>query len=529
MRDKTYYRATPRYPDDLGLESLSDKAAEGYILACLMQGECVEDILNALTPADFSEPINGHIFRHIGELRAAGQDIQAFRLSQALADDPAAMGDFNEYGKRTRAGWNDEEAQIRSLQSEKLAEMLSTDIASGSQCLGNIASIRDKKAKRAAKIAAYQLANIQSPGGADRAVLAEVIDSLQGIMAGDTGGNLFKAETEETIGAEIAATPQGIGTGYYLFTAEGQRVELLIPPGAVTLVCGLPGHCKSVMLRNLALRIAKTLPGDTLYFSFEESKAKTEARLLSAYIGVELQAPGDAGKGSNIRAIEDYYRTGETRYIQGGAIADFHKKRAEYMQMRTSGKLRVFSPEYNAAELVAAINAYRAKRAVSAIFVDYVQYLKSGRNLSRVEELKDIAQSLLNLAKASGIPVVAAAQYNRSVSGPWALSGGTIAESQDLTRYADTIVGLWNGAKADDIRQAEADQKARGKFADFIEGKPGKLYAILNKSREVEPGAEAFLTFNGKIGLIGDSVQDATDLPADDAGNGGKVDLENYF
>ena len=132
-----------------------------------------------------------------------------------------------------------------------------------------------------------------------------------------------------------------------------------------------------------------------------------------------------------------------------------------------------------------------------------------------MEELRDIAQNLLNLAKTSGIPVIAAAQYNRSVSGPWALSGGTIAESQDLTRYADTILGLWNGAKKDDINTEKAPKEANTKFSKFIMGTPGELYAVLHKSRETEPGAAAFWKFNGKIGLVGERVQEAADLPGE--------------
>jgi len=516
MSERNYYKTTPRLPDDLGLETLSDKAAEEYILACLMQGESVEDILNALSPGDFSEPTNGHIFRHIGQLREEGKAAQDFQaLLNALGGDTAAMGDFNEYGKRTRKDWDNEAAQIIALQRERVIGIFSTDVGSGAMYLGHIARIKQLKAERETRLAAYELSNIKA-GTDSRAAIAGAIDRLQGLLSGDTGGNLFKVETEETIGAEIGATPKGIGTGYYLTTPEGGKVELLIPPGAVTLICGLPGHCKSVLLRNLALRIAATLPGDTLYFSYEESKAKTETRLLSAYIGEELQQPGNEDRGSNLRAIEDYYRDGKTDYITKAKVAIFHQKRAEYMQLRASGKLRVYSPEYTASELVAAINAYRAKRPVSAIFVDYIQYLKSARNLSRLEELNDIAQSLLNLAKASQIPVIAAAQYNRSVSGPWDLSGGKIAESQDLTRYADTIVGLWNSRKNDDIKSETAEQAAKIKFSDFIEGKPGKLYAILNKSREIEPGAAAIWNFNGKIGLVGESIQEFNDLPADD-------------
>lgn len=326
---------------------------------------------------------------------------------------------------------------------------------------------------------------------------------------------MWEPETEEDIIRYIGEDSGGMGTGYYIYSSEGDREELKLPVDGLTLVCGLPGHCKSVLLRNLALRLALSQrPGDILYFSYEESKRKTDLRLLNTLIGVELN------KGRNTDAIRDFCKTGEDRFISQGAKETFHEKLTQYQELRASGKLRVYSPTYTAAELVEAVGAYQEStgRAVSAVFVDYIQFVQSGRDLNRREDILEVATRLLNLAK-TGIPVIAAAQLNRETKNPAMLNGSRIAESQDLTRHADTIISLWNSQKSDDLDADGMGEPDRKKFFDFIDGKPGKVYLVVNKSRENEPGQWAILNFNGKTGLIGQHPDGAIDdLPDEFSG-----------
>ena len=336
---------------------------------------------------------------------------------------------------------------------------------------------------------------------------------------------MWEPETEEDIIRYIGEDSGGMGTGYYINSSEGDKEELKLPVDGLTLVCGLPGHCKSVLLRNLALRLALSeRPGDILYFSYEESKRKTDLRLLNTLIGEELN------RGRNTDAIRDYCKTGEDRFITQGAKDTFHEKRAQYQKLRASGKLRVYSPTFTAAELVGAVSAYQENtgRAVSAVLVDYIQFIQSGRDLSRREDILEVATQLLNLAK-TGIPVIAAAQLNRETKSPAMLNGSRIAESQDLTRHADTIISLWNSQKAEDMDADGMGKLDNIKFDDFIHGKPGKVYLVVNKSRENEPGQWAILNFNGKTGLIGQHPEGAIDdLPGEDLGGGYTEDFSNF-
>ena len=338
---------------------------------------------------------------------------------------------------------------------------------------------------------------------------------------------MWETESEEGILQYIGEDSGGIDTGYYVLNSDNHAEQLKLPADGLTLVCGLPGHCKSVFLRNLALRFAVSqTPGDVLYFSYEESKRKTELRLLNTFIGVELKRGW-----KNTDVIRDYCKTGgKTDNIDSNKLPEFNEKRRRYQELRASGRLRVYSPDYTAGELVEAVKQYQEHtgRAVSSVFVDYIQFMQSGRDLTRREDILEVATQLLNLAK-TGIPVIAAAQLNREVKTPSMMNGGRIAESQDLTRHADTILCLWNSQKADDLDGGLLTQADKIKFSSFVSGTPGQVYLVVSKSRENEPGQWNFLRFDGKTGLIEAHPDGAIDdLPADSAAGGYSTDYDNF-
>ena len=321
---------------------------------------------------------------------------------------------------------------------------------------------------------------------------------------------LLKNDTTEEIRASIAKDKGGIGTGYWLNTddTESRRIELTIPPAALTLVCGLSGHCKSVFLRNLALSLARKrdVPGDILYFSFEETKPTTELRLLNAYIALDLN-----NGGNNIETLREYEQTGSDRYITETKREEFKAKREEYYKLRESGRLRIYGRNFTTAELVREVKKFLRQRKIAAIFCDYVQFMRSGKEGLQIrEDILDTAGQLLNLAKSTGLPVICAAQFNKQVKGPDQMTSNNIAECVDLTRNASTIIGLWNARKCQDLDKGAAEGREAyeyGKFKGFIDGSAGVVYMEITKSRDIAVGPWANLEFNGNTGVI------ATDLP----------------
>ncbi len=322
--------------------------------------------------------------------------------------------------------------------------------------------------------------------------------------------SMFHFETEDSFREALLAEPEGIKTNYRFKDPEGEEYFLTIPSGGLTLICALAGHCKSTLLRNLALKMTKEAPegapeGDILYFSFEESKTRTISRLLSTFIARKL------GEGNNTDTLKKYYSgSGE---ILKGEEEYFNKKRGEFFSLLSSGRLQIYSPTLTTPELVQAVRYYLTTgRKVSAIFVDYIQYLQSGKKTSsRTEEILSVVQELHALAKEEGLPVICAAQLNRQTKSPLSMGANYIADSADLTRYAETIINLWYMRKEEDMTTDKEErkrveelikrgQKIRGE--DYEIGKKGELYARIDKVRGEGLRAEAFLLYSEDSGRI---------------------------
>jgi len=128
------------------------------------------------------------------------------------------------------------------------------------------------------------------------------------------------------------------------------------------------------------------------------------------------------------------------------------------------------------------------------------------------KELNDTAISL-------SIPFVLSAQLNREAPNPTQMSGDNIAESADITRYANTILLLWDSTKVRDIwlglksyiSTPEGEELVKRGFALGI---PGKLYAVLAKNRGGTPDLEAILEVVPETGkVLPNTKEEVGDLP----------------
>jgi hypothetical protein len=108
------------------------------------------------------------------------------------------------------------------------------------------------------------------------------------------------------------------------------------------------------------------------------------------------------------------------------------------------------------------------------------------------------------------------------------MSGDNIAESADITRYANTILLLWDSAKERDIRGGKSaylntPEGQRLQSRGFNLGESGKLFAVLSKNRGGTPDIESILEYVPETGRISSNE----DLPQGDSPEaiwGGEVD-----
>ena len=209
----------------------------------------------------------------------------------------------------------------------------------------------------------------------------------------------------------------------------------------------------------------------------------------------------------NRKLLKEYFKTGSTQFISKENLEYFQTKKAEFFKTYIdSGRIVVRYVDYNSSELTSAIR-YLHKEAgnIGGIFIDYFQLLKLPTDRyknygSRQEELKQICIALKDVAVDTGLPLILAAQFNRTVTNLMRLHPTNIGEAGDIERIVNTLIGLWNLHKKTAIKgttDAEADvihQRTNG----VEEG----MYLEILKARDLPTGAYEILDYNGNTGKI---------------------------
>ena len=520
----------------------NDRNVEKYVLICLLMGDQAEAILALNDEAFFHKDLR-EIFRAAKRLKATKGSVNIGRVLGELGSDAIANKTFDAIGRETLAeSWDGSENSIRDLMRRRFTEVVEyyTNIGSGAKIFEKIDLLKAIYTKRAATEAATLLSLAAESG---ETKLIESLSEVQKKIYRATSQNfasIFANTTIEHIQERNAVNLDGIGTNYYVF-ADGSRKEIKVPRGQISLICALPGHCKSTLLLNLALRLAYTEKGQVIYWTFEESEKRTSEKFQSLYYGKSMNKPGTR-YGGNIDRIREYFK-GKTDYIED--VTDIETDLLEFQNMETSGKIKIISDNLSSLDFVSALRAHIDNgREVAAVFVDYIQIVKSGRNLETRHDIAEALNDFLTFAKETNIPVIAAAQLNRDAKTPQMMGGRHIAESADLTRFADTILCLWNPLKEEDLDLTEKDRAVwlnneNGWYYQHMHrwgaeiGKGGYLYIKVTKSREMETGADAVYSFDGDTKVIGRSLKeiktDSKDSEDMTSGNDDKGNPDNFL
>lgn len=310
----------------------------------------------------------------------------------------------------------------------------------------------------------------------------------------------------------IASTKtEGIKTKYTFKDSGGKEESFMLPSGALTLICGKSSHGKSRLLQNLSLQIATEEynqggEGVVLYFSFEESLLE----VLLRYANLQVNIPQLSLYGtSNTEVLRDYFETGKLSKSPEKTRTEALPRLSGFETLYKSGRLRVYyTPDLLSGELCNLLEYLSSQMKIKAVFLDYVQAIyKEGSRKDRREELREICKELNKTAISLQVPIILSAQLNRETPNPTEMSGDNIAESADITRYANTILLLWDSSKGRDIRgglssylQTQEGQRLRD--SGFILGERGKLYGVISKNRGRTPDLEAILDYIPETGVI---------------------------
>ena len=249
---------------------------------------------------------------------------------------------------------------------------------------------------------------------------------------------LLLAPSEQDIAEEIRKISPGIPTGYRI-----DALELKIEGGEISVIAAPTGHGKTSFIINVLTGILDHNPDSSVYlFSYEEARAPIICLALNSYIGEKISS-------NNRESIKAYFRDSNVQFISEKQRNHFlQRKDCFFQELIASRRLNVFYSSYSAEELVNAIR-FLAKQnpKPTAICIDYMQLLRLGslsKIASRQEELKQICLLLKDCAVETGLPILIAAQFNRTVQSEGELIAQAIGEAGDIERIAALILGLWN-------------------------------------------------------------------------------------
>jgi replicative DNA helicase len=306
---------------------------------------------------------------------------------------------------------------------------------------------------------------------------------------------LIRPVAEQDFAERLSRRPKNLNTKYVV-----KKQPLVIPVGAITVVAAPTSHGKTTFLLNLAISAADELPDKTIYvLGFEED---TDSMIVSAMsIGVGLRLSAD-----NRGSIKSYYR-GEKQFIGGGQLNKFEKAKSEFFQeYLASGRLVIQYVDYDSDTLCEFIRYLYEHGNAGGVFIDYIQLLHKGvqggnKYGSRQLEIQQICLDLKDVSVSTNLPLVLAAQFNRSVLNPAQLLCTNIREAADIEQIANLVIGLWNNDQNHKMKAGDDDTAAMNQNSDYNYA-PGQIYLEILKNRGGVVGLAQMLASDLNTGVI---------------------------
>lgn len=170
-----------------------------------------------------------------------------------------------------------------------------------------------------------------------------------------------------------------------------------IRPGTLNLVGAPPGTGKTAFLLNIALNVAEQ-GHDCLFISLEVPEFDLKARAAAIQSGV-----------SAFRMKEKDLMPVEVEHVQAVAA----------QRMAATNRFHHIAPaKMHVDQLKSEVDRWVASDGIKLILLDYLQVMQAPKSHSKeYEKVSYIGEVLTQTAKATGIPIIAAASTSRSESG----------------------------------------------------------------------------------------------------------------
>jgi replicative DNA helicase len=290
------------------------------------------------------------------------------------------------------------------------------------------AKVRDESINRKVRVELERLANSNTSSG------VELISMAMAALAGLDCGILESTPSINDLVRRRMKQLEQIG----LDRAAGIRSMTGYPTG-VEKLDGLTGGWQSKIVSIVCARPAMGKSSFGLATADACTAANFGVHLFSLEDTEEAYADRTVSRGSNVPA--EKIRSAD---LNRGEMSDLA------MAMQKLGKRKWLIDSRSgigADEIVRSVRKHRRANDTRVVIVDYVQLLKSSRDVSRHEQLTESITVLADAAKLDGLAYVVMSQLNRDVEKRTDKRPqlADLRESGSLEERAKCVVGLYRG------------------------------------------------------------------------------------
>lgn len=225
----------------------------------------------------------------------------------------------------------------------------------------------------------------------------------------------------------------GLETGMYQFDRYTGGGE----PGDLIFFCARSKTGKSVLLTNIAKKVAIEDGLPVLYIDTEMPTPQVETRLVSMISGL----PEKEQIKSGMFTFDDEY---------GTTIDKVAKLKRANDKMNEGKFYHIYMPNFNIDKVTALCRKYKMKYGIVAVFFDYLKMPQANKGALKYaqeyQELGFMASALKDMAGTLEIPVFSAVQANRSekVTNVSDMDEGNVGGSDRILQLASKLCFLAN-------------------------------------------------------------------------------------
>jgi replicative DNA helicase len=357
-----------------------------------------------------------------------------------------------------------------------------------------LTSTRDKEAQaKEFKKLLSEANQLQDKGEVDKAL--ELLDSKVKEVRITGAKDLLPTPIKfTTLLDEIANIPPAYRTGYNSLDSF-----IGFTPGAITLIGGRPSHGKTTLMFNLLLQMSNLYKDEKFYFfSYEEPVKNISVKLLNRLIDTDLSGyftgVNNLSKPTNYEFIKSYIKDRRTD------IAQIEEGKRQLQELIDSQRINVIDRNYSVEELSSLISYLNKKERIGALIIDYIQRMRTDRRTQdKRTEIAHISDSVLQIAKDSGLPIILGAQLNRATvtTGNKKPVLENLKEAGNLEEDANTVLSVYNESREKEEEGGEVKREV-------------ELEIKALKNREGEVNRTAILSFDKWTGVIKDSSYNNT-------------------